>query len=185
VQPAHDGIGVLAVAFLQYRASFPCENAAIVTRTDVRVNAEGSFHRDDGKEKAEMSTKATGTFAIKTWDEQAYHESGDGAKMTAAHVSFLYDGAIEGESIMEYLMSYRPDGTGVYVGLERITGTVGGGAGSFVLQHTGTFASDGVTGTYLVVPESGTDDLRGLRGGGNLSISGAGPYPFALDYDVA
>ncbi len=132
-----------------------------------------------------MSTQAMGTFAIKTWDEQAYHESDDGAKMTCAHVSYLYHGTIEGESIMEYLMSYRPDGTGVYVGLERIAGSIGGRAGSLVLQHTGTFAPDGVTGTYLVVSESGTGDLRGLRGGGNLPIAGAGPYPFALDYDVA
>ncbi|MDQ6906618.1 MAG: DUF3224 domain-containing protein [Chloroflexota bacterium] len=132
-----------------------------------------------------MSTQATGTFEIKTWDEQPYHQSDDGAKMTCAHVSYFYHGTIEGESVMEYLMSYRPDGTGVYVGLERLAGTVGGRAGSFVLQHTGTFAADGVTGTYLVVSESGTDDLRGLRGGGNLSISGAGPYPFALDYDFA
>ncbi len=132
-----------------------------------------------------MSTQATGTFEIKKWDEQAYHESGDGAKMTSAHVSYLYHGTIEGESIMEYLMSYRSDGTGVYVGLERIAGSIGGRAGSLVLQHTGTFTSDGVTGTYLVVPDSGTGDLLGLRGGGNLSISGAGPYPFALDYDFA
>ena len=132
-----------------------------------------------------MSTHATGTFAIKKWDEQPYHESGDGAKMTSAHVSFLYHGDIEGESVMEYLMSYRPDGTGVYIGLERIAGSIGGRAGSFVLQHTGTFASDGVTGTYLVVSDSGTSDLGGLRGGGNLSISGAGPYPFTLDYDFA
>ncbi len=132
-----------------------------------------------------MSTQATGTFAIKTWDEQAYHESGDGAKMTYAHVSYLYHGDIEGESIMEYLMSYRPDGTGVYVGLERIAGTVGGRAGSLVLQHTGTFAADGITGTYTVVPDSGAGELRGLHGEGTLSVSGAGPYPFTLDYDVA
>lgn len=132
-----------------------------------------------------MGTQATGAFEIKAWDEQEYQQTDDGAKMTAAHVSFLYRGAIEGESVMEYLMSYRPDGTGVYVGLERIAGTVDGRAGSLVLQHTGTFAADGVTGTYLVVPDSGTGDLRGLRGGGNLSISGAGPYPFALDYEIA
>ena len=132
-----------------------------------------------------MSTHATGTFEIKKWEEQPYHESDDGAKMTSAHVSFLYHGTIEGESIMEYLMTYRPDGTGVYIGLERIAGSIDGRAGSLVLQHTGTFASDGVTGTYLVVPDSGTGDLRGLRGGGDLSISGAGPYPFVLDYDLA
>jgi hypothetical protein len=137
------------------------------------------------KEEGAMSMQATGTFEIKTWDEQAYYESDDGAKMTAAHVAFLYHGAIEGESVMEYLMSYRPDGTGVYVGLERIAGSIDGRAGSLVLQHIGIFAADGVTGTYLVVPDSGTGDLRGLRGGGDLSIYGTGPYPFALDYDFA
>ncbi len=132
-----------------------------------------------------MSTQATGAFAIKTWDEQAYYESGDGAKMTAAHISYLYHGDIEGESIMEYLMGFRPDGTGVYVGLERIAGRIGERTGSLVLQHTGTFASDGVTGTYTVVPGSGAGELRGIHGEGTLSVFGAGPYLFTLDYDVA
>lgn len=132
-----------------------------------------------------MNTQATGTFAIKTWDEQAYHETGDGAKMTYAHVSYLYHGDIKGESSMEYLMNYRPDGTGMYVGLERIAGTVGGRAGSLVLQHTGTLASDGITGTHTVVPDSGAGELRGVHGEDDLSVSGAGPYPFTLDYDFA
>lgn len=132
-----------------------------------------------------MSIQAAGTFEITKWDEPTYHESGDGAKMTSAHVSYFYHGDIEGESIMEYLMSYRPDGTGVYVGLERIAGRIGERAGSLVLQHTGTFASDGVTGTYTVMPDSGMGELRGIHGAGTLSVSGAGPYPFTLDYDFA
>ena len=130
-----------------------------------------------------MATHAEAIFEIGKWDEQPYQESGDDAKMTAAHVVYRYRGSIEGESITEYLMSYRPDGTGVYVGLERIAGSVGGRAGSFVLQHTGTFAQHGVTGTFQVVPESGTGDLRGLRGEGKLSVSGTGPYPIVFDYD--
>jgi hypothetical protein len=131
-----------------------------------------------------MATHVEATFEIGKWDEQPYQESGDGAKMTSAHVSYRYHGGIDGESVMEYLMSYRADGTGVYVGLERIEGSIDGRAGSFILEHTGTFAAHGVTGTYRVIPDSGTGELQGLRGEGNLSVSGAGPYPVALDYDL-
>lgn len=132
-----------------------------------------------------MAMHATATFEIKKWDEHPYIESDDGAKMTRAEIEYIYHGDIEGESIVQYLMAYRPDGAGTAIALERITGSVGGRAGSFVLQHTSTFAESGVTGTYEVVPGSGAGELRGITGTGTLSVSGEGPYPFALDYDFA
>lgn len=132
-----------------------------------------------------MRTYAMATFTITSWDEKPYHEADDGAKMTRAEVAYAYTGDIAGESAVQYLMASGPDGTGEFVGLERVTGTVGGKAGSFVLRHTGSFTATGVTGTLHVVPGSGTGDLEGLRGTGDLAVSGEGPYPFALDYAFA
>lgn len=131
-----------------------------------------------------MDTQATATFTIGKWDERPYFEGDDGAKMTRAEVSYVYTGDIEGEGAMQYLMTYGPDGTGEYVGLECIIGTIGGRAGSFVLRHTGTFAQEGVSGAFHVVIGSGTGALSGLQGSGELAVAGKGPYPFALAYGL-
>ena len=66
-----------------------------------------------------MSRRATGTFKIEAWDEHAYSESNDGAKLTRAAVKQAFSGDIEGEGAVEWLMCYRPDQTADFVGLQR------------------------------------------------------------------
>jgi hypothetical protein len=130
-----------------------------------------------------MSTHATATFATKSWDEKPYDEFDGGRKLTRAHVAYTYQGDIEGESTLEYLMTYDPNGAGNYVGLERVIGRLGGRSGSFVIQHTGTFEGQSVKDTWFIAPGSGTGELEGLSGGGEFSISGEGPYPITFEYD--
>jgi hypothetical protein len=131
-----------------------------------------------------MSTRATATFQVKTWDVKPYQELDGGAKLTRESVVNAFQGDIEGESSLEYLMFYGEDGSASFVGLERIVGRVGGRSGSFVLQHSGTFEGNSVKSSYCVVPGSGTGELRGLRGEGSFTLAGhAEHYPFMLDYD--
>lgn len=132
-----------------------------------------------------MSTHATGTFEMQTWDEQPYSEIDGGMKFTRASVTNAFHGDIEGETTLEYLMAYPDKDSASFVGLERVVGRVGGRSGSFVLQHSGAFAGGAVQGTWLVVPGSGTGDLRGLRGTGGYVWDGQqGKSTFTLDYDV-
>jgi hypothetical protein len=131
-----------------------------------------------------MSTRATVTFEIKSWDEKPYDEIGGGAKLTRASVTKAFHGDIEGEGRVEYLMVYRGDGTASFVGLERVLGQVGSRSGSFVLQHNGTFEGGVAKATYVVVPGSGTGDLRGLRGEGSFASGHAQHYPMTFDYDL-
>jgi hypothetical protein len=79
-------------------------------------------------------------------------------------------------------MCYREDGTASVVGLQRIDGRVGDRAGSFVLQSTGSFDGREARGSLLVVPGSGTGELRGLRGEGEM-VAGA-TTSIALDHEV-
>ncbi len=44
-----------------------------------------------------MSTHATGTFEVKTWDEKLYDEIDGAAKLTRASVTQSFHGDIEGE----------------------------------------------------------------------------------------
>lgn len=129
-----------------------------------------------------MSRHATGTFEVTSWDEQTYAELEGGGKLTRASVAQAFTGDIDGEGAVEYLMCYREDGTASVVGLQRIDGRVGDRAGSFVVQSTGSFDGREARGSLLVVPGSGTGELRGLRGEGEM-VAGA-TTSIALDYEV-
>ncbi|MBI5564077.1 MAG: DUF3224 domain-containing protein [Chloroflexi bacterium] len=130
-----------------------------------------------------MTSQPNVSFALKAWDEKPYNELPGELKMTRSSVAYTYQGDIEGESTLDYLMVYRPDESGSFVGLERIIGRVAGRAGSFVIQHTGTFNKTDVAGTFFVVPQSGTGELATLRGEGEIVLSGhAESYPMKFCY---
>ena len=131
-----------------------------------------------------MTSPPNVTFSLKAWDEKPYNELPGELKMTRSSVAYAYYGDIEGDSTLDYLMVYCEDGSGSFVGLERIIGRVAGRAGSFVLQHTGTFNKTDVDGTFFVVPHSGAGELTNLCGEGKISLSGhAERYPMIFDYN--
>ncbi len=127
---------------------------------------------------------ATGTFEITSWDEQPYVEGDEGRKLTRASVTQHHAGDIDGDTAVEYLMSYQPDGTASFVTLQRFDGAVGGRRGTFVLQGEGAFA-DGVAQAPLhIVDGSGTDELAGIAGSGRFRAKGH-DTEFALEYELA
>jgi hypothetical protein len=134
-----------------------------------------------------MTTHATGTYTTKSWDEQSFSEIEGAGKLTRASVVDTFQGDIEGEATLEYLMAYRDDQFASFVGLERVVGRIGDRAGSFALQQRGTFENGVVKATWSVVPDSGTGGLRGLRGeGGYLWDAQQGQSAtFTLDYNLA
>jgi hypothetical protein len=132
-----------------------------------------------------MKKTANARFAIRTWDEKPYSEGPDQPRLTRASVSKTYTGDIEGEGQVEYLMMYRPDGSATFVGLERVSGTVGGRAGTFVLQRTGMFEGGVAKESYSVIGGSGTGNLKGLTGNGTTAVGHGMEHPLVLDYDLA
>jgi hypothetical protein len=130
-----------------------------------------------------MKEKGKTTFAIKSWDEKPYEEFEGGRKLTRARVVFTYQGDMEGEGTVEYLMAYGDKGLGNYVAIEHVVGRVGGRQGSFVAQHTGTFEAHGVTDAWFVTTDSATGELQGLSGGGEFTISGQGPHTVNFHYE--
>ena len=111
-----------------------------------------------------MKTEAKCTFKIASWDEATYKALADGAKLTKASVTQNYSGELSGESLVEFLMSYTAQGTVAFVGLEWITGCLAGKTGSFIIQHIGTFDSDGAHSQCTILPASGTGELAGICG---------------------
>jgi hypothetical protein len=131
-----------------------------------------------------MSTHATAVFEVKTWDEKPYQEIEGGSKLTRASVTKAFRGDITGDGTSESLMFYRADGSAVFTSLERIVAAIGGRAGSFVLQGSGIYRDGTATCDFTVVADSGSGELRGLRGEGRY-VAGHADYPnvpFTLDY---
>ncbi len=132
-----------------------------------------------------MFQHATAKSDVKSWQEQAYDEGEGRPKLTRASVVQVYSGDIVGEGTVEYLMMYRPDSSATYVGLHRITGTLAGRAGSFVVQDTGVFTDGAASGSWHIVAGSGTGDLAGLHGEGGYVARNAVPTEVMLEYGFA
>ena len=131
-----------------------------------------------------MTTRATGTFEIEGWDEEAYDER-EGTKLARARVSKTFRGDVEGASTTDLLLAYgAEEGSAAYVGFERVVGSIHGHRGSFVLHHTATSSPEGRSATWSVVPDTGTGELRGLRGEAEISVGPEGEHSFSLKYDL-
>ncbi len=125
-------------------------------------------------------------FAVKAWDEKPNNEAPGELKLRRCHNAYTYSGDLDAQSVCEYLMVDREDGTGHLVGHERITGRLAGRAGSFILEHHGTFDNTSVTARVVILPDTGTGVLRGLRGDGSLALGGhAEQYPLSLNYNFS
>ena len=100
--------------------------------------------------------KIEATFEITGWEQDDYDAPAEGPPLTRATVRKAFGGALEGESVAELLTC----GELAYTANERVTGSLDGRSGTFVLQH-GAWTG-GQWG--FVVPGSGTGELAGLRG---------------------
>src|SRR5512146_3069765 len=125
--------------------------------------------------------QATGTFTVKSWEENSYAELDSPVKLTEANVAFGYGGDLDGSSSARTLMFYKADGTAEYTGLELITGRLAGRARSFVGRATGRYASNVATTQWQVVEVSGTGELRGS--GAAVADQPTGGH-FTLDYEL-
>lgn len=110
-----------------------------------------------------MMKQTTVPFDITSWEQSSILESEEGAKITRAAIAKKYRGELEGEGVAEGLMCGGESG-GAYIAMERVTGTLGGRSGSFVMQHGGISTDAGPTPFGNIVPGSGTGALAGLRG---------------------
>lgn len=132
-----------------------------------------------------MTHHARGHFDV-TLKPLDLHQKVEGAAGTLGRRSIdkVFHGDIEGTSVGEMLSAFG--GAGVkgsagYVAVERVTGTVAGRRGSFILQHSATMDRGVPQLTIIVVPDSGTDELTGLSGAMTLNIV-AGRHDYDLTY---
>jgi len=96
-----------------------------------------------------------------------------------------YHGDLEATGQGQMLTAGSPaKGAGGYVAIEKVSGTLNGRAGSFVLQHSGTMANNTPQLTITVVPESGTGQLEGIAGKLAIKISPDGKHSYDFEYTL-
>ena len=127
-------------------------------------------------------TRANAVITVHTYEPVAYDEQAEGPPLSRIHVEESFSGDITGNGVVEFLQAARADGSASFVGIERVTGTVGARSGTFLLQDAGTVDGNIVSGDWFVIPGSGTGALTGLRGeGGFRAVLGEGAKVH-LDY---
>jgi len=64
-----------------------------------------------------------------------------------------------------------------------VTGTLAGKRGSFALQHFATMDENGPKMNVVIVPGSGTGELKGIAGTFTIMIAG-GQHSYELEYTL-
>ncbi len=126
-----------------------------------------------------MSRHIEATFQIATWDETPFEDGNDATKLTEALVAKRYEGDIDGTSTTKWLLTYAPDKSALFVGIEHIAGTIGGNRGSIVLLHDGAFRDGVASGDVRVA--AGTGELADAAGNGKFRADPAGTLSLDLD----
>ncbi|MQY06781.1 hypothetical protein ACRB68_48770 [Actinomadura sp. RB68] len=134
-----------------------------------------------------MTAQADGTFDIDAWDAEKPYEDHDGVTLTRVQVRKTFHGDLVGTSTAELITVRTEAGPAAYVGMETVRGILHGREGSFVLQHSAG-SDDGGEATqwlhWLIVPASGTGELAGIRGSGQIIAGPDGGHAWSLEYTL-
>lgn len=114
-----------------------------------------------------MRARAEATIAVQSAQTEPYDES-ESPGLMEIRITETFTGDIEGESPVRALQLVRGDKSASLVSLQRFRGKLAGRSGSFVLQGSEVVEGGKITANWFVVPESGTDELFGLRGEGGF-----------------
>jgi len=134
-----------------------------------------------GKTKMEH---ATGTFDVKITPQKPDNPVSEEAKFGRMTIDKQFHGDLDATSKGEMLAGMTDvKGSAGYVALERVTGSLKGHTGSFILQHTGSMDRGAQQLTITVVPDSGTGQLTGLKGQMKIIIA-EGKHSYEFDYSL-
>jgi hypothetical protein len=136
-------------------------------------------------QEKKMTQHATGPFDVKVAPQQPDSDVARAANLPRLTIDKQFHGDLEAISKGEMLASNMgSEPSGGYVALERVTGTLKGKKGSFVLLHDTTMVRGVPNMNIYVVPDSGTDELKGLSGKMKIIIAPGGKHSYQFDYTI-
>ncbi len=129
-----------------------------------------------------MNQQVKGPFDVKRTAMESVDAGGDAA-FGRLRFEKRFHGELEATSVVEMLSAGNPaSGSAGYVAVEHVIGTLQGRSGRFMLQHTGVMDRGQASLTLTVVPDTGTDELSGLRGSMQIDIAEGGAHFYTFDY---
>ncbi len=153
-----------AVALSSVQAQAPLAPPATQERKPMRMHASGSFD-------VQMTPQGT-------------NQQAEGSTLGRLSVAKQFHGELEASSEGQMLTAVSSvQGSAGYVAIERVTGSLNGRRGSFVLQHSGTMSARGVEQHVTIVPDSGTGQLVGLAGSMTIQLVDA-THGYQLEYTL-
>jgi hypothetical protein len=127
--------------------------------------------------------QTTGTFEVKVVPLPA-DEGTDTGGFGRLSLDKTFSGGLTGTSKGQMVGAFTAvEGSAGYVALERVTGTLDGRKGSFILQHNGTMSRETQSIIVKVIPDSGTEELMGLSGTMQIIIEGK-KHSYVFDYSL-
>jgi hypothetical protein len=135
------------------------------------------------QKETQMLQHATGPFEVKLTPLDPAFKAEDNS-IGRYSLDKQFHGALEATSKGEMLSGMGTiKGSGGYVAIERVTGTLDGRTGTFILQHNGTMQNGVYHLNVIVVPDSGAAQLTGLQGTMEIIIKD-GKHSYDLTYTL-
>jgi hypothetical protein len=126
---------------------------------------------------------ATGTFDVKTIP-QPPEEAAGGDAIGRLLLDKQFHGELEAKSVGTMLGARSAvQGSAGYVAIEKLTGSLKGRSGSFLLLHSGVMNRGAMEQSVSVIPDSGEGELAGISGRMTIEIKD-GAHHYRLDYNL-
>jgi hypothetical protein len=128
--------------------------------------------------------QAHGTFEVTVTPQTVDNKPAETAQLGRMSIDKKFSGELQATSTGEMLFAgTETEGSGGYVALERVRGTLNGKTGTFVLQHLGTMTKNEPVMKVTVLPDSGTGQLVGIAGTMTITIEN-GKHSFEFAYTL-
>lgn len=125
-----------------------------------------------------------GPFTVKMTPED-FSDAHEGVVISRLRLEKVFTGALTGTSLGQFIPVGTPVKTSAgYLAVERISGTLEGRAGSFVVMHLGKMTRGAPSLQLELVPDSGTGALQGLSGTMQIRVEPDGRHFYVLDYEL-
>jgi Protein of unknown function (DUF3224) len=149
--------------------------------THVRAPVRGPAYA--AEKGSAMTIHAHGAFDVNV-TPQPPDDKTEGSTLGRMLLDKQFHGDLEATSKGQMLTGMTAiQGSGAYVAIERVTGTLNRHHGSFILQHLGIMVRGVPQLNINVVPDSGTGDLTGITGTMNIIITD-GKHSYDFTYSL-
>jgi Protein of unknown function (DUF3224) len=155
-------------------------NVSLLSTLAVSLLAAPRVHSQDTRHTAMM---ARGTFEVQIAPQpvDTYTDAPTLGRMT---IDKQFSGDLVGTGKGQMLTGMgSAKGSAAYSAIERVSGTLAGKRGSFVLQHTGVMTRGAQSLLITVVPDSGTEELTGIAGTLRIIIEGK-QHSYEFEYTL-